>query len=154
MIKKFLFATFLITLISCKKTNDNNCAEPNFVAPASETAQLLSYVPNDAIQHPSGFYYTISPSGSMVKPTVCSTVSVKYTGSLLPSNFIFDNQPVAVKFLLGQLIVGWQKGLPLIGIGGTIVLYLPPSLAYGAVASGPIPANSYLKFIIELVDVQ
>jgi FKBP-type peptidyl-prolyl cis-trans isomerase FkpA len=54
---------------------------------------------------------------------------------------------------LGQLIVGWQKGLPLISSGGKITLYIPPSLGYGSAAAGSIPANSILIFDIELISV-
>ncbi len=154
MIKKIIFAAFLLSLISCKKTTDNNCTGSNVVAPASEIAQLANYAPNSAIQHPSGLYYKIVSPGSDVKPTVCSTVSVKYTGFLLPTNEIFDDKQTAFPFFLGQLILGWQKGIPLIGEGGKIILYLPPSLAYGAAWAGSIPPNSYLKFEIQLIDVQ
>jgi FKBP-type peptidyl-prolyl cis-trans isomerase FkpA len=61
---------------------------------------------------------------------------------------------------LGQLIIGWQKGLPLIKSGGSITLFIPPSLGYGNQdirnSSGAviIPANSNLKFTIDLVSVQ
>ncbi|HAD33478.1 MAG TPA: FKBP-type peptidylprolyl isomerase, partial [Chitinophagaceae bacterium] len=56
-----------------------------------------------------------------------------------------------VSFGLDGLIVGWQEGIPLIGAGGKIKLYLPPSLAYGSNANGNIPANSSLIFDIDLL---
>ena len=58
-----------------------------------------------------------------------------------------------VSFGLNQLIVGWQEGIPLIAPGGSITLYLPPSLAYGAQAQQGIPANSILVFQIDLIRI-
>ena len=58
-----------------------------------------------------------------------------------------------VQFNLSGLIIGWQEGIPLIAPGGSITLYLPPSLAYGSTAVGSIPANSILVFTIDLLAV-
>lgn len=154
MLKKILFAVCLTSLFSCNKSVENQCVEPNFIAPANEISQLATYVPNDAIQHASGFYYVITTPGTNIKPTVCSGITVNYTGSFLPDNTIFESSQQPVLFTLGGLIIGWQKGIPLIGEGGQIDLYLPPSMAYGAGGSGSIPPNAYLKFTIQLLDVQ
>ncbi|HEY8688210.1 MAG TPA: FKBP-type peptidyl-prolyl cis-trans isomerase, partial [Chitinophagaceae bacterium] len=76
------------------------------------------------------------------------------------SGAVFDPTPGSglnhrtATFTLGQVIVGWQKGLPLIRAGGMITLYIPPSLGYGSSPFGSIPANSILIFDIELIDVQ
>jgi FKBP-type peptidyl-prolyl cis-trans isomerase FkpA len=74
---------------------------------------------------------------------------VKYTGRLTNGS-VFDSSTGAT-FALANLITGWQQGIPYIGKGGKITLYLPPSLGYGSQASGSIPANSILIFEIELI---
>ena len=56
-------------------------------------------------------------------------------------------------FQLKNLIIGWQKGIPLIQKGGSIRLYIPPSMGYGSKSSSSIPANSTLIFDIDLVGV-
>lgn len=72
----------------------------------------------------------------------------------------FDQNLNGYSTVLGDLIVGAQKGLQLIGKGGKIDLYIPPSLGYGEREirnqSGQviIPRNAYIKFEFELVDVQ
>ena len=87
-------------------------------------------------------------------PTVCNRVTVRYSGRLT-SGAVFDSNLTGISFTLGQLIVGWQKGIPLIRPGGKITLYVPPSLGYGAAGAPPtIPANAYLIFDIDLVAVQ
>ena len=86
-----------------------------------------------------------------MKPTVSSNVTVNYTGKLTNGN-TFDSGK-GVSFGLNQLITGWQYGIPLIAPGGSITLYLPPSLAYGSRATVDIPANSVLIFTIDLVRV-
>ncbi len=77
-----------------------------------------------------------------------------YTGKLV-NGTVFDQTPAGANatLVLGQLIVGWQKGLPLIGTGGKITLYIPPSLGYGSSAVGSVPANSILIFDIELAGI-
>lgn len=129
-----------------------NCASPTKTAPASEVSALEAYITAQGIvatKDSRGFYYAIDVPGGTSKPTICSTISVKYTGRLT-NGTIFDSSNGAT-FNLSQLIVGWQQGIPYIGKGGKIKLYLPPSLAYGSSASGTIPANSILIFDIELI---
>src|SRR4051812_8288598 len=103
-------------------------------------------------------FYSIGNVGTGTSPSVCSSVTVNYVGSIIPSGSIFDSHNNA-SLALGQLIKAWQKGLPLIKTGGSITLYIPPSLGYGStdvVQNGVVivPANSYLKFTIDLLDVQ
>ena len=158
MLKRLLtFFSFCIILSSCKKEDNCKYTESAVVVPASEMANLQTWVAANrplAIQHPGGFYYEISTAGTgTVTPSVCSNVTVKYAG-YLTNGFKFDENTTGISFALGQLIVGWQRGIPLIKTAGSINLYLPPSLGYGSNASGPIPANSILIFNIQLLAVQ
>ena len=52
-----------------------------------------------------------------------------------------------------SLIQGWVDGLPGMKVGGIRRLLIPPSLAYGASGSGPIPPNAWTVFDIELVAI-
>ena len=144
--------------------NNNACSytENNIVAPASETTALENYLFSNgitsAVKHPAGFYYEVVNSGTGAKPALCSIVNVAYTGKLTNGN-TFDSQ-TSLSFQLGALIEGWRKGLPLIQKGGSIKLYIPPSLGYGAVdvkdnqGNVVVPANSILIFDIDLMEVQ
>ena len=135
---------------ACKKKE--NCAENTTKATTAEVITLRDYLSANSIstkEDPRGFFYVITDSVFGSKPTVCDNIRIAYKGTLL-NGTVFDQSNSAV-FTLSNLIVGWQQALPLIGIGGSIKVYLPPSLAYGNKASGSIPANSNLVFEIDLL---
>jgi len=162
----FGFIAFSAVFLSCAK-NDTSCNynDSGVVAPAGEIANVQAYLTANSItatQHPSGFFYKINQVGTgAAVVNLCSNITIKYVGKLT-NGTVFDQTTAATPgvpaevrtFTLGQLIVGWQKGIPLISSGGKITLYIPPSLGYGSSAHGPIPANSILIFDIELVSVQ
>lgn len=157
----------LICLFSgCLKSNKNNeCgySEPAIVAPANEVTDVQNYLTTNSItatQHSSGLFYTINSQGSGQSiVNLCSIVSTKYTGKLTNGSVFDSSGNNIVPFELGQLIVGWQKGLPLISKGGKITLYIPPTLGYGSNdvknSAGVviIPKNSIIIFEIELIDI-
>ena len=87
------------------------------------------------------------------------TVTVHYTGTLMDGTK-FDsshdhpgNQPFTTR-IPGQLIQGWNRGIPGMKVGGKRKLTVPPSLGYGERGQGKIPPNSTLVFEIELLDVK
>ena len=164
MFKKLIFlfiSSALLVLFSCTKTTSaGGCrlVESTAVAPSTEIAALQSWITANhpaAVQHTSGLFYEISSAGTGGSATICSTVLIKYTGTLIsPSpGFKFDENLTGTTFTLGNLIAGWQKGIPLIKAGGSINLYIPPTLGYGASGSGAVPPNAYLAFSIQLVNV-
>ena len=149
-------------LSSCNKTptNTGGCTytESTVTAPPTEVTALLGLISVNhptAVLHPSGFYYEIISAGTGGTAKLCSSIVVKYTGTLLyPSpGFKFDENLTGTTFVLGSLIIAWQKGIPLINSGGIINLYIPPTLGYGATGSGAVPANAYLAFSIQLSNV-
>src|SRR5438309_3649868 len=85
------------------------------------------------------------------------TVVVHYTGTLL-NGTKFDsshdhpgNQPFTTR-IPGQLIQGWNRGIPGMKVGGKRKLTVPPSLGYGPQPQAKIPPNSTLVFEIELLE--
>lgn len=86
-----------------------------------------------------------------------NTVTVHYVGRLL-NGTQFDSsydagRPFTFRLGAGQVIQGWDQGVPGMRVGGRRRLTIPPSLGYGDRAQGPIPANSTLVFEIELLGV-
>ena len=155
--KLFIIIVLPFVMFACnKKTTVDDCNTTG-VPNAKEIATLQAYLTSKSItatQDPDGFFYTITAPGTGVNPTINSTVAVRYTGKLLDGSVFDSNTSTAgISFPLARLIRGWQIGIPLIKKGGSINLYLPPSLAYGCNGSGSIPGNSPLIFSIDLVDV-
>ncbi len=107
----------------------------------------------DAIQHPSGIFYTIDQEGSGNSPNQFATVIVKYQGTLLDGT-VFDetmgNQ--TAQFNLNGTIRGFQIGVTLLQRTGKGTFYIPSGLGYGQREQEDIPSNSVLIFEIELID--
>ena len=144
-----------MSLGACNKNNTKDCPPVTTAAPAEEVARVEQYLASanlSATKDDRGFYYTIRNGGTGDKPNPCSTVKVSYKGRLT-SGEQFDASE-GIEFPLQNLIVGWQEGIPLIAPGGSITLYLPPSLAYGDAEQQGIPANSILIFDIDLIGVE
>lgn len=93
--------------------------------------------------------------GYEVKPG--GTVVAHYHGTLKNGGMEFDSsfkrgEPIA--FPLGNVIQGWQKGVPGMKVGGVRRLTVPAAMGYGpsGTPDGSIPPNADLVFVIEIVD--
>lgn len=123
----------------------------------ADTVKIYNYLNENNItaqKHASWISYQIIEPGSSTYPSASSLVSANYKGYLLDGTVIDEtaaDEPA--ELYLPSLIGGWQIGLPLIGEGGKIVLYLPSYYCYGSASNEKIPANSVLIFEIELLDV-
>lgn len=153
-----LIITVILISVSCK--NDKNiygvdCTDNNSKALVSESDSIGKYIDDKvangdtaliATLHPNGFYYQIIEPGDNSRAETCSYINVDYKGRLFNGN-VFD-QRTDTGLYLYNTIAGWQQAIKLVGKGGKINIYLPPTLAYGEKPSGTIPANSYLFFEI------
>ncbi|MBX3227883.1 MAG: FKBP-type peptidyl-prolyl cis-trans isomerase [Labilithrix sp.] len=86
------------------------------------------------------------------------TVKVHYTGTLL-NGTQFDSSvgkaPFSFQLGKGNVIKGWDQGVPGMKVGGKRKLTIPSELAYGENGSGDkIPPNSPLKFDVELLEIE
>jgi len=110
---------------------------------------------------PSGVGYIELLAGTGAEAAAGSSVTVHYTG-WLTSGAKFDSsrdggRSFSFRLGAGQVIQGWDEGLPGMAAGGTRRLVIPPQLAYGdrgaATASGVyvVPPNTTLVFYIRLL---
>jgi FKBP-type peptidyl-prolyl cis-trans isomerase FkpA len=134
-----------------------NCTAkiPEIKVPAAEINQVEAYLAakgiTNAVKHPTGLFYIIENEGTGNRPTLCTNIAITYKGQLTDGT-VFDQATNPVLFPLGQLITGWQIGIPLVKSGGKIRLFIPPSLGYGSSPIPGIPANSVLIFDVTLIE--
>lgn len=109
----------------------------------------------------SGLYYVVSQPGTGAPAKAGQTVAVKYKGTLLDGT-VFDGgdnpqlggKPFEFTLGQGQVIRGWDEGIALLNEGAKGTLLVPSTMGYGPQQQGKIPANSVLRFDVELVDVK
>jgi FKBP-type peptidyl-prolyl cis-trans isomerase len=66
----------------------------------------------------------------------------------------WTSQPFQFTLGQGQVIPGWDKGVPGMKVGGRRELIIPPSLGYGAQSQGPgIAANDTIVFVVDLLKI-
>lgn len=105
----------------------------------------------------SGLQYKVLKSGSGPSPTLESTVTTNYRGTLIDGRE-FDSsykrgQPAT--FPVKGVIKGWTEALQLMKVGDKWELYIPSDLAYGASQrSELIQPNSTLVFELELLGIK
>jgi len=153
MMKKILLLILTVSfgLTACDKVEndankqlelDKDIIE-NYLAENDLTAQSTA----------SGLYYIIDNPGDGIRPSINSTVTVKYTGKFI-SGSVFEKPADAISFPLSNVIKGWQEGIPLFNQGGTGTLIIPSGLCYGPQGRSTIPPNSVLIFEIYLISVK
>ena len=95
--------------------------------------------------------------GTGATAAVGDTVTVHYVGTFT-NGTKFDssydrNQPYPFRIGAGQVIAGWDQGVPGMKVGGKRRLTIPPDLAYGSQGRGAIPPNTTLVFEIDLLSI-
>ena len=161
---RWLLLLIILTCIaSCTKSDD-------VAVQVKAQAAIDDKIVNDylvsqkiPVQHvdTTGVCYFIDTLGSGSNLYSSATqITVGYQGNVLKSNLtlgpIFTQTGnIHPSFTLGSVIKGWQLGIPKVGQGGTITLYIPSRYAYGpyAQANLGLPANAVLVFVINLYNV-
>lgn len=105
----------------------------------------------------TGLLYEESQVGTGATPSATDKVTVHYTGMLLDGTVFDSSVDKGTPLTLGvnQFIAGFSEGLQLMKEGGKMTFFIPSDLGYGSrpAAGGAIPANSALKFEVELITV-
>ena len=87
------------------------------------------------------------------------TASVFYTGYLASNGHIFDDSindggsPFSFTLGAGDVIPGFDLGTIGMQVGETRIVLIPPAEGYGHMATGPIPGNSTLIFVLTLESI-
>lgn len=127
-------------------TNNNNNTSSQPTAPGQTITTMDGLIIKD------------DTIGTGTVAAVGDTVTVNYTGKL-DNGTVFDSSlnPGRTPFSFvigGQVIQGWNEGVPGMKVGGTRELTIPPALGYGSQGAGTvIPPNATLHFVITLLSV-
>ena len=109
---------------------------------------------------PSDLVVTDISAGDGAEATAGSTVVAHYVGVAHSSGEEFDasysrGEPLSFRLGVGQVISGWDQGIPGMKVGGRRQLVIPPHLAYGDRGAGSaIAPGETLIFVVDLVDVR
>jgi FKBP-type peptidyl-prolyl cis-trans isomerase len=116
---------------------------PSGFAPFSRTDLRVG----DGATAVNGSVVTVNYTGWLYDSTKTDSKGLQFESSLSSSPF---------KFTLGagQVIVGWDLGIPGMNVGGVRRIVVPPGLAYGDKRNGIIPPNATLIFDVELLEAQ
>jgi FKBP-type peptidyl-prolyl cis-trans isomerase len=133
-------------------------AKPTAAQLAAGQAYLAQNAKAPGVQVlPDGLQYKIVASGPAdgPHPRPQDEVKVNYEGKLT-SGQVFDSsfeRGTPADFTVNGVVPGWTEALQLMRPGDEWMLYLPPSLAYGADGAGPIPPGAVLIFRVQLLGV-
>ncbi|MEZ4885035.1 MAG: FKBP-type peptidyl-prolyl cis-trans isomerase [Chitinophagales bacterium] len=103
----------------------------------------------------SGVYYIIKEQGEGNPPTLKNKVHIDYNIKLLGEDVSLEFSENGGKEInLNRLPKGMREIIMLLGKGGKAQAIIPSSLAYQNHQRGRIPANSVLKYEVELLDFE
>lgn len=108
------------------------------------------------VELPSGVQYRILEEGEGARPGLEDTVSVHYRSSKLDDLELDSSfaRGVPQEFTVNQVLQGWQEVLPLMKVGATWQIWVPPELAFGQRGNPPaVGPNEALKFDLKLVEI-
>jgi FKBP-type peptidyl-prolyl cis-trans isomerase FkpA len=156
-------------LLACKKSTLVTDPAQIYAQALTDDAIIQQYITKNGLtgkvtqdstgpgRTPTGVYYIIDTLGTGSYIFTPSTlVTIGYQASVLGSSTIFaSTNTYHPGFILGQVIKGWQYGIPHIKKGGTITLFVPSRYAYGPYPQDEynLPANSVINFKIKLYDI-
>ncbi len=148
MTKIFRIAVLTLLLAACATTPKEpmTAAGPDFLARNAGVKRVVTTT--------SGLQYFVLKSGPAtgVSPTGSDTVTFDYEGKLTTGE-TFDSSYASGKPLTGAVdafVPGFTEALKLMRPGDEWIVWIPPALGYGERESGPIPANSVLRFKLAL----
>ena len=133
----------LVFCVAASGCDDNNNTSPTRVVPFSQSDLLVG----TGTEATNGKVLTVNYTGWLFDPTKTEFKGLQFETSVGATPFSFT-------LGIGQVIPGWDQGIPGMKVGGLRRLVIPSDLAYGSIRSGPIPPYATLVFEVELLGVQ
>jgi peptidylprolyl isomerase len=148
------------SLIKAGESKSASTTKPSTATVKTPTSGALSKEPT--VVPPTGPAPTKLETKDLIAGTgaeakVGDTITVNDVGVLYKGGKKFEssfkrNEPFTLTLGKGQVIAGWEQGIPGMKVGGRREVIIPAALGYGAKGSPPtIPSNSTLVFVIDLL---
>ena len=143
--KKLFLTAFALSLLSACATapvEPMTAAGPDFLTRNAAVKRVVTTA--------SGLQYYVLKSGAKTgrSPVDGDTVTFDYEGKLT-TGAVFDSSIARGTPLtggVGDFVPGFTEALKLMKPGDDWIVWIPPALGYGERSTGPIPANSVLRF--------
>lgn len=149
IMKNILIAFALVLFTACNSDKNKDYTAEN-------EQEILSYLANNnltAQKSNSGLHYIINDPGTGVFPITTDNVTVAYKGYFTNGTVFDESDSSGISFGLQQVIAGWTEGIPYLKEGGSGILLIPSSLAYGNDGRGSIPGGAVLIFDVTLISI-
>ena len=145
-----LAATLLLAACAHAPVEPLTAAGPDFLARNASVKKVVTTA--------SGLQYFVLKSGPKTGrlPLDGDTVTFDYEGKLTTGE-TFDSSFARGTPLtggVGDFVPGFTEALKLMRPGDEWIVWVPPQLGYGERSTGPIPANSVLRFRLALHEVR
>ena len=152
------FITGASYFVLSQKRDTNVTTYSTDTSSSQEASSSAEQSATDSATHASGLKIEDITVGTGAEAKKNSLVTVNYKGTL-ENGTQFDssydrNQPYTTPLGQGQVIKGWDLGIPGMKVGGKRKLIIPAELGYGSHGQGSIPANATLIFEVELLSVR
>lgn len=158
MMKRLLVIAALAALSACGQSGSSSGSDGVMREIEKADAAARGEDVTEAPQRlPSGLTIQFThkgPDQSLPMPSAQAGVLVHYEGSLVSNGEVFDSsfqRGEPAQFPLQGVVPGFSEAIQHMRPGDELIATIPSRLGYGARASGPIPANSDLKFRIRLI---
>ncbi len=130
----------------CAQATPNTVEATTFAA--SLNVDIASLTKNNA-----NVYFQDRVVGTGPLAEAGDAVRVSYTGWFADGSVFDASSSFPFILGLGQVIIGWDRGVEGMQVGGTRLLVLPPSVGYGLCDFRTIPGNSILVFEVQLIEI-
>jgi FKBP-type peptidyl-prolyl cis-trans isomerase FkpA len=105
----------------------------------------------------SGLLYKVIELGEGKKPSINDTINLHYSGNFPDKSFFNSSYKMfkrpAIKIKISESIKGWKEILPLMTVGSSYKVIVPPELSYGQDRFEKAPPNTIIIFEIELLEI-
>ncbi|RYD97244.1 MAG: hypothetical protein EOP54_11535 [Sphingobacteriales bacterium] len=165
MFKYFASAIFMVSVLLSAGCFKQDVCSPVSASVPNETElnslqEFVAGIDTNAIYDSRGFYYRIIKPGTGNKPGICSDIYSNFECSDGEGFTYFQssNNASYTTFDLSDQNYVWRYAYPMIGMGGEIIIYAPPSLRAGydklkatIHANGGIPADANVMYKLTMM---